>query len=367
MKHENNLIWFDLFRGIAALLVVTGHLRSLMFEDFSSSHNVFSLLFYSVTGFAHEAVVIFFVLSGFFIIRSIHESTLRNKWDPKEYALNRLTRLWVVLIPSLLATLVLDKIGLHYFENSFTYTGAIKTMQAVSPLNRSGVMDFIGNVFFVQSIFVPTFGSNSALWSLANEFWYYALFPLIYFSLIKYYRVPVRIVSAVIFLACLFFVGQGIVLPFIIWLMGGASYLIIKNNLFLKRWIAVKAVLLVFIFISILILIKSKIYTGIFNDFSLGLVTSLMLCVFSKVPMKNNYFRRLTEFLSNISYTVYLSHLSFAVLLVSVFLTNKIPFIFSNFMLYLLLLFITLVYSCLFYYFFERKTQSVKEFIKRRL
>ena len=36
----------------------------------------------------------------------------------------------------------------------------------------------VGNLFFVQTVSVPVYGTNGPLWSLANEFWYYVLFPL---------------------------------------------------------------------------------------------------------------------------------------------------------------------------------------------
>jgi hypothetical protein len=36
---------------------------------------------------------------------------------------------------------------------------------------------FLGNMGFLQGIFVHTAGTNLALWSLANEFWYYIAFP----------------------------------------------------------------------------------------------------------------------------------------------------------------------------------------------
>jgi hypothetical protein len=35
------------------------------------------------------------------------------------------------------------------------------------------------NAFFLQTIAGPTFGSNGPLWSLAYEWWYYVLFPLV--------------------------------------------------------------------------------------------------------------------------------------------------------------------------------------------
>ena len=36
---------------------------------------------------------------------------------------------------------------------------------------------FLGNAAFLQRILVPELGTNGPLWSLANEFWYYLLFP----------------------------------------------------------------------------------------------------------------------------------------------------------------------------------------------
>ena len=38
-------------------------------------------------------------------------------------------------------------------------------------------MTLAGNLLFVQYLVVPTFGNNTALWSLACEFWLYALYP----------------------------------------------------------------------------------------------------------------------------------------------------------------------------------------------
>jgi peptidoglycan/LPS O-acetylase OafA/YrhL len=37
---------------------------------------------------------------------------------------------------------------------------------------------FVGNLAFLQTIAVPIFGTNGPMWSLANEFWYYLIFPL---------------------------------------------------------------------------------------------------------------------------------------------------------------------------------------------
>src|SRR6202030_1593882 len=81
---------------------------------------------------------------------------------------------------------------------------------------------FLGNLFFVQTILCRTFGSNGPLWSLANEFWYYVLFPLGLFAGLAWAKYsPRRAISLTIpafFVAA--FVGSGVLLGFMIWLAG---------------------------------------------------------------------------------------------------------------------------------------------------
>lgn len=63
---SNNL---NFLRWIAAFLVVVGHLRSLMFPEYSKLVNpsIFQKIFYFITGLGHEGVIIFFVISGFLV------------------------------------------------------------------------------------------------------------------------------------------------------------------------------------------------------------------------------------------------------------------------------------------------------------
>src|SRR3979409_401158 len=99
-----SFVRLDLIRGIAAIMVLTGHLRALIFADYSQQQAVpiIGKIFYFLTGFGHQAVVIFFVLSGFFITKSIYGSLQKNQWSVSIYAIHRLSRLWMVLITGLL-------------------------------------------------------------------------------------------------------------------------------------------------------------------------------------------------------------------------------------------------------------------------
>jgi len=62
MKHEQRFLWLDLIRGFSALVVCSGHLRSVTlvdFPDIEGQINVFQKAFYFVTGLGHQAVMIF--------------------------------------------------------------------------------------------------------------------------------------------------------------------------------------------------------------------------------------------------------------------------------------------------------------------
>lgn len=366
MKHDNNLMWFDFSRGSAAILVLINHSRALVFDEFSAgSRNILHKIFFFIAGFGHEAVVLFFVLSGFFIIRSIHESMISKRWNVREYIINRITRLWLVLIPALLLSLLWDTIGLNNFSTAYTYTGTIKSLPEISPTGKLGMDAFLGNMFFLQTIKFPTYGSNGALWSLANEFWYYLIFPLFYFSIVKFYNRIIRILLLMLALLSLFFVGSAISIYFLVWLMGGVAYIFIKNSWFSNKNLTAKFLILFLIFMGTLAGIRFKLAPTIFNDFSLGAVTALFLCILAKVPMQNRYLRITTKTFSDISYTLYLTHFSFAILIVSGLLNHRVAMNGINFLFYLLFLLLILTYSYGIYYLFERNTGMVKNIVRK--
>ena len=164
--------WFpylDLARGLAAVLVASGHLRSFVFTDFGKLDHpslVWSL-FYLVTGFGHQAVMVFFVLSGFLVGGAVVSRGQCKQWSWTEYVITRITRLWIVLIPALLLTVIWDNLGIAITGSSF-YAGGMSEAYSSGPTIDSSqykLASFLGNVAFLQTIAVPTFGSNGPLWS----------------------------------------------------------------------------------------------------------------------------------------------------------------------------------------------------------
>lgn len=203
-------ILIHILRGLAAVEVAAAHLRAQFFPGLRGLSD--PSLWYQVlaffTGFAHLAVVVFFVLSGWLVGGSLLNK-LREPNCFLSYSIDRLTRMWIVLIPAFVLTLALA-----------AFTGQVDLGRAsYSAENEYSVATFIGNLFGLQDMVVPRYGGNFALWSLANELWYYLLFPLLVVPFVAKNRLA-SVAAVLIFAFIAYHLSVRIVLYFLIWLLG---------------------------------------------------------------------------------------------------------------------------------------------------
>ncbi len=188
MINPNSLRSLEALRGALALYVVLHHARWLLWEQQAqwaqSAHPWWSnaiAVASSVLRYGHEAVIVFFVLSGFFIHFRWARDAARGEDRPlvvSEYARRRAHRLIPPYAVALAATVLLDSIGRYAFPALYgAHTGddfldrAFLRMQFTPESVVSGLL-------LVPSSTGTHFGTNSPLWSLAYEFVYYAAYPL---------------------------------------------------------------------------------------------------------------------------------------------------------------------------------------------
>ncbi|MBN9614504.1 MAG: hypothetical protein BGO25_06135 [Acidobacteriales bacterium 59-55] len=311
-------VLLDLLRGLAALLVLLGHWRNLLFIDYPqlTAHKLMLLVPYALSSAGHQAVVIFFVLSGYLISGSVFRSFDRNQWSWRGYLTHRIVRLWVVLIPGLLLCALWDNIGLHLHLAPALYSGAAGNH--VIPDIRTTLKPhiFFGNLFFLQSILVPIFGTDGPLWSLANEFWYYLLFPLGLVALRRRSALLQRLVSVGLFLGIAWFVRHGILLLFPVWLAG--TLLAVLPPPRVGRRARITATILysplAFIFA------KAHALPSLWSDYLFGVATFFFLWIVLSATHRaspDSVFTRVSRSLARSSYTLYVVHVPFAVLLVA--------------------------------------------------
>jgi len=250
----------------------------------------------------YEAVMVFFVLSGFFISNSIFKSISQNRWSWYIYIVNRVTRLWIVLIPALFLTLFWAELRINFFHDIVRFYGVLDWKV------------FLGNLLFLQGISVPSFGLNNPLWSLSYEFWYYILFPCIV-SIFYAPKKSIKMVYLTIVILLSLFLGITVMKYFLIWLLGAIIPLIkpisIKNTL-LRGGAFIASSLFFLVAINLMYLIYNTNDGGIyFIDLTVGVSFSILVCVILSLyntaePSRQIY--SYVEYLAGFSYTLYLTH-----------------------------------------------------------
>ena len=177
--------FLDATRWMAALGVVVAHVCTLVMktggEGAGSSLGVLVLGYFGNIG--HLAVVIFFVVSGY-LVGGQELLRLRDgaRLSVRRYAIQRFSRIYTVLAPALLMTLVFDGLGGRLANGSGVYSDLPPPW--MHPIeSREGLGTVLGNLLNLQTIAVETLGSDGPLWSLANEWWYYVVFGLVLVSL----------------------------------------------------------------------------------------------------------------------------------------------------------------------------------------
>jgi peptidoglycan/LPS O-acetylase OafA/YrhL len=318
----------------------------------------------------NEAVIIFFVLSGYLVGGSVIRDLKNGTWSWKRYLTQRLTRLWVVLLPALLFGMAVDHSGLRMFAGTPSiYSGPPGL--CIVPCNiadRVSPKVVVGNALFLQRILVGTAGSNNALWSLANEFWYYLAFPIGLLAVQRGQPLLRRAFYVLLLFAIAALVGKSIFLLFFVWLLGAfLSVLPLKAR---GNLLTFGTVGLVILFPVVFILIRRAHLSRYAAQWLIALCFSVLfyLLLHRTEMARASIYKSAADFFSRISYTLYLVHLPVAVFLCACVNTpwrpwDKSP---SHLALFLLLNAALVSFSYAFYLAFEANTDRIRRMLFSR-
>lgn len=372
-----------MMRGAAALLVLIGHVRAMVFLDLPSATSArwLALPLYLLTGLGHQAVIIFFALSGYLVGGRALMEIGQGRWDAADYAVHRFARLWTVLIPALVVTAMLDwlardVLGLAGYHNEYN---GLMALGPVDFVGSSTAIAFIGNIAFLQTILVPTFGTDVPLWSLANEFWYYFVVPFAWITLFGRLSVKWRVGAGVLAIAAVLLLPPTLVMLGSIWLCGALAYRMRSwvGTLSLTGFLAYGAGSLIALALALCLALFAKasgnaipvaLRDGLAGDLALGIACAALLPWACVLPSPGGLYGRASSWLSDISFTLYATHFPLVFLLWTMIAAPTQYLMLSNgWVIAVLLIGSACLFAWAMWWAFERHTPSIRRLMMLNL
>lgn len=353
----------SLLRGLAALQVAAAHLRAEVFpglRELADPPLAYQLLAFC-TAFSHQAVVVFFLISGWLVGGSLLDkfgqpAALRN------YAIDRATRLWTVLLPALFLMLAIG----------IVVGTADPARASFSAANDYSVTSFAGNLFGLQTMLVQPYADNYALWSLANETWYYVQFPLLLLVFAARSRAG-QLGAALALVGVAAALPFPITLYFALWLLGAAFARIrIDCGMAARRLLLVLAVGIAVYFRvrgGSDDLAPASFFQHLAYSLPLLALLSSLQMPFAPRSTASRLLARGAHFLAEFSFTLYVLHIPLIRLLrhlgEQAFGRDRLsPAVASDYAVYAGMLATIVVLSWLCYLLFESRTFRIRRAIK---
>ena len=368
---ESREIGLDIVRFMAIFYVVYEHGIILIPDEFKTTYSYLTIL-------PFDGVSVFFLLSGFLIGAILNKKLQRNSFsfnDLKKFWLRRFLR----IVPNyLVIILILLLIGANSSAFNFSYLVFSQNLVSVHP------------AFFKEA------------WSLSKEMWFYFLFPLILFLIIKLTKNNLKsmVISIGIFLMVplllrllnfyyvdLFDISsvRKVVVFRLDSMMFGvlASTIYIHKPAFWKKHTNLSTVLGILMIVVIMCIRtkSSEISTNkslntdrfsivhFYEEVTIYYIEALPILFFfplcSKIKsLKFSILNKMIVFASKISYSVYLTHASLILWFLIPNIDNKDlfkKFGHESLLLYLTYMILTIVFSILLYIFIEAPFMKYRE------
>jgi peptidoglycan/LPS O-acetylase OafA/YrhL len=203
--------WLDWLRFAAALEVLLYHVRTSYFAAFGdlvpADQTLVVRVWFALTRFGPEAVVLFFVLSGFLVGGRSIERLIAGQFRIGDYLVDRVTRIYVPYVPALVLT-------------------AVAGMMIGKPMTLA---DWTCGLLSLQGVLHPVPEANQATWSLAYEMWFYLIIASVAAAFVgKSTTSRVVGIAGLGFAALVFCVLS--VPSLCCWLAGAVAFLVRKQN-----------------------------------------------------------------------------------------------------------------------------------------
>ncbi|HXD93222.1 MAG TPA: acyltransferase [Bacteroidia bacterium] len=324
---KSNLKILDTFRGFAALYVLAGHARWLLWEGYNAgyklhptSYNIVDkvlMYFFSIFQFGNQAVLFFFILSGFVIHWSTSNRVYKvGKLEVWDYLCRRCKRIYPPLLMAIILTYVVDKIGLtHHLPVYFSHTLYPSINENIHPVLN--LKTLLGNLTFLQTVYTPVWGTDGPMWSLMYEWWFYLLYIPIFWLFRKNKVLTTSVVLIAGSISAIYpfkpLLISLVLTNFITWYMG----MLLADVLMDKKRDVKTAIINLTLILLTTILIYKSVGSSILLAVSIVYLLYISLTTNIAAFMKN--YHKLAEF----SYTLYIVHVPIICLISGYIMTKN--------------------------------------------
>lgn len=330
MLSERSL-FLHYLRFFCAVIVCLGHTKEFLFVHMDESAHFLEKVTRLFLGLGSSAVLVFFFLSGFLVGGNEILNFVKKELNFSNYFFNRLTRLWIVLLPALLMTFALNTFTCRHSSNSLycTSNSELASHTEVAPQFSQKISDLLSNVFFLQPFMGNQWGGNGPLWSLSYEFWYYIVFfsiiSIVNYLLRRELRIGLIPHLAILLLASRILDLDWLILG-IIWLSGAfAAYFLKLDSIVMFTRKYQKPIVLKFTLITFTVILPVMLIFKIFpRAFSFPIAILLLTISLSMTQNENeiqanNFLRKQIVRGSEYSFSLYLTHFPLVALATSFF------------------------------------------------
>lgn len=355
---KQHFYWLDALRFIAAFMVLLSHARNVFFPAFSDlpagQQNILSMAFTMFCRMGHEAVIIFFVLSGFLVGGRGWERIQNGTMHIGSYSIDRFSRIY----PPLLTAII------FYFVTSCVIPGTPFSWEIA-----------IGNLFNLQGICCKSL--VSPFWSLSYEVWFYIFLGVLAF-LLNASKDSAKCIGIILLVGATSVFVLGLKMHYLlIWLMGAVAYIVRPQ----KKNIFVLLASFIGFFASVVYWQLSKdtqslevAIEGTNKEF-VEIIMSLMACLFIQQVLlfepKRRFAVKAEKWIGNMakfSYTLYLSHrIVFLWLVAFVWPKDSCQFTASGIVQFLCIVVLTLICCWFIYLVSERYSPILKKYLKLKM
>jgi peptidoglycan/LPS O-acetylase OafA/YrhL len=341
-------ILLDALRGLSALAVLLGHSLSSLPKPPAIGTT------YPIQSYG---VIVFFALSGFLIAYSC---LVKDNYSFTEYMIDRFARIYTCFLPALLVVAAVDVLVLDHFR-SFGATISGNT--------------FFANLFMLQRThfdrmidgfpYFHVFGSARQFWTIPVEWWLYVLFGIIFFA--RRSSPAERIAIAMLLIPAAFVVfyfctHETIGLVWVFCAIGAVAFCHIIPSAKITGLSLIAVIFFVIALTMRLQLVNAEVSFDLtFMMLIVGLFLSLLALAAENPAFvaSLNWSRHLWAWLSSISYSLYLTHLTLRY-------AYSDFFGIANWRDIVLLCLMSVALGWLFTYLFDRHHKLVARWLKSR-